>query len=49
MGLRTKPIGVGNLLNGFRGEGQLLLYLVREIFVDDGLGRFPRYAARNLS
>ena len=49
MCLRAKPIGVGNLLNGFLGEGQLLLNLVRKVFVDDGLGCLSRYTTRYLS
>ena len=41
MCLRAKPIGIGNLLNGFLGEGQLLLNLVRRYSSMMALGAFP--------
>ena len=48
VGLRTKAVGIGNLLYCLLCEGQLLLNLVCKVFVDDGFGRFSRDAARNL-
>ena len=46
--LRAKAVGIGNLLNCFLCESQLLFYFARNIFVDDGFRCLSCYSACHL-